>query len=111
MGDVWIRTISQSLVRADRVTEIATSRGSVHDDQGYSLKVVADGRASILIDNSDLVGTTSERLEHARRMEDALLLAMDAARGTNASVVISYEQDGERWILRPASEVAGEIEP
>ena len=111
MGDVWIRTISQSLVRADRVTELATSRGSVHDDQGYSLKVVADGRASILIDNSDLVGTTSERLEHARRMEDALLLAMDAARGTNASVVISYEQDGERWIVRPASEVAGEIAP
>lgn len=111
MGDVWIRTISQSLVRADRVTEIATSRGSVHDDRGYSLKVVADGKASILIDNSDLVGTTGERLEHARRMEDALLLAMDAASGSNASVVISYEQDGERWILRPASEVAGEIAP
>jgi hypothetical protein len=111
MGDVWIRTISQSLVRADRVTEIATSRGSVHDDQGYSLKVVADGKASILIDNSDLAGTTGERLEHARRMEDALLLAMDAASSTNASVVISYEQDGERWILRPASELAGEIAP
>jgi hypothetical protein len=44
-------------------------------------------------------------------MEDALLLAMDAASGTNASVVISYEQDGERWILRPASELAGEIAP
>ena len=57
------------------------------------------------------MGTMSERLEHARRMEDALLLAMDAASGTNASVVISYEQDGERWILRPASEVAGEIAP
>lgn len=111
MGDVWIRTISQSLVRADRVTEIATSRGSVHDDQGYSLKVVADGKVSILIDNSDLSGTTIERLEHARRMEDALLLAMDAASGTSASVVISYEKDGERWILRPASELAGEIAP
>ena len=111
MGDVWIRTISQSLVRADRVTEIATSRGSVHDDQGYSLKVVADGKVSILIDNSDLAGTTIERLEHARRMEDAMLLAMDAASGTSASVVISYEKDGERWILRPASELAGEIAP
>jgi hypothetical protein len=57
------------------------------------------------------VGSTGDRLEHARRMEDALLLAMDAASGTNASVVISYEQDGERWILRPASELAGEIAP
>ena len=37
MGEVWIRTISNSLVRADKVTEIASTRGSLHDDQGYAL--------------------------------------------------------------------------
>ena len=107
MGDVWIRTISHSLVRADRVTEIASSRGSVHEERGYSIRAVAGGKAYILIDNSDLEGTANARFGHARRMQAALLLAMDAASTAAASMVISYEQDGERWILTPASEIAG----
>jgi hypothetical protein len=110
MGDVWIRTISQSLVRADKVTEIASTRGSVHEEQGYSLKVIVEGKAHFLIDNSDLLGSLAERLEHARHMEDALLLAMDAARDAEASVVVCYEQDGERWVLSTASELAGGLQ-
>ena len=111
MGEVWIRTISHSLVRADRVTEIASSRGSVHEERGYSIRAVAEGRAYILVDNSDLEGTAKARFGHARRMQAALLLAMDAASTSAASMVISYEQDGERWILTPASDIAGVTEP
>jgi hypothetical protein len=109
MGEVWIRTISQGLVRADKVTEITSTRGSVHEEQGYSLKVIVDGKPHILIDNSDLPGTLAERLEHARHMEDALLLAMDAARVMRASMVVCYEQDGERWSLTTASELASDL--
>jgi hypothetical protein len=111
MGEVWIRTISHSLVRADRVTEIASSRGSVHEERGYSIRAVAEGRAYILVDNSDLEGTPKARFGHARRMQAALLLALDAASNAAASVVISYEQDGERWVLTPASDIAGEPVP
>lgn len=106
MGEVWIRTISQGLVRADKVTEITSTRGSVHEEQGYSLKVIVDGKPRTLIDNSDLPGSLAERLEHARHMEDALLLAMDAAKVMQASMVVCYEQDGERWSLATASELA-----
>ncbi|MFE5839463.1 hypothetical protein [Arthrobacter sp. NPDC056493] len=111
MGDVWIRTINHGLVRADRVTEIAASRGSVHEERGYSIKAVAEGKAYILIDNSDLEGTPNSRFGHASRMQAALLLAVDAASTASAPMVISYEQDGERWVLTPASDIAGEPVP
>ncbi|MFC9334776.1 hypothetical protein [Arthrobacter sp. NPDC057009] len=107
MGDVWIRTISHSLVRADRVTEIASSRGSVHEERGYSIKAVAEGKAYILIDNSDLEGTTKARFAHAGRMQAGLLLAVDEASTAAEPTVISYEQDGERWVITPTSDIAG----
>jgi hypothetical protein len=72
---------------------------------------VAQGKAYILIDNGDLEGTANARFGHARRMQAALLLAMDAASTAAASMVISYEQDGERWVLTPASDIAGVTEP
>jgi hypothetical protein len=106
MGDVWIRTISHSLVRADRVTEIASSRGSVHEERGYSIKAVAEGKAYILIDNSDLEGTANARFAHAGRMQAALLLAVDSASTAAAPTVISYENDGERWVITAASDIA-----
>jgi len=108
MGGVWLRTISHGMVRADRVTEIASSRGSVHEETGYSLKVIVDGKAHILVDNSSLPGTIEQRLEHARQMQDALLAAIDAANGESASVVISHEPEGERWMLAAAADLAGE---
>lgn len=107
MGDVWIRTVSHSLVRSDRVTEIASSRGSVHEERGYSIKAVAEGKAYILVDNSDLEGTANARFGHAGRMQAALLLAVDAANTAAVPMVISYEQDGERWVITPASDIAG----
>lgn len=108
MGGVWLRTISHSMVRADRVTEIASSRGSIHEETGYSLKVVVDGKAHILVDNSNLQGTMEERLAHARQMQDALLAAIDTAHGESASVVITHEPEGERWTLAAAADLAGE---
>jgi hypothetical protein len=45
MGDVWIRTADQGLIRPAKVTEIRTSRGSVHEETGYSVTVVAGGKA------------------------------------------------------------------
>jgi hypothetical protein len=109
MGEVWIRTINQGLVRADRVTEIASTRGSVHEDQGYLLKVIVEGKSHVLIDDSYLPGALADRLEHARHMEDSLLLAIDAAGLMDQSVVVCYEQDGERWELATASELAGTL--
>lgn len=109
MGEVWVRTISNSLVRADKVTEIASTRGSLHEDQGYSLKVIVDGKAHVVIDDGDLPGSHAERLEHARHLEDALLFAIDEAREAEASVVVSFEPDSERWILAPAAELAGRV--
>ncbi|ELT43374.1 hypothetical protein G205_18759 [Arthrobacter nitrophenolicus] len=50
-----------------------------------------DGKGHVLIDDADLQGSMAERLEYARHMEDALLLAIDEARDSDASVVISYE--------------------
>ena len=38
MGEVWIRTINNSLVRADRVTEIASTRASLHDGPGLRVE-------------------------------------------------------------------------
>ncbi|WP_426997154.1 hypothetical protein [Pseudarthrobacter sp. N5] len=111
MGDVWIRTASQGLIRAGHVTEIGTSRGSVHEETGYAVKAVAGGKAFVLIDDSDLVGTQAERLDHARQMQDALLLAIDAANDSSQSMVISYENVGERWILTPVSGLASDFPP
>ena len=110
MGDVWLRTISNGLVRADKVTEIGCSRGSLHEEMGYSVKVVAGGKAHPLIDDSDLEGTMVERMEHARQMLDALLKAMDAAGNGGSSTVISHEPASGRWRLTPASELAPGVE-
>jgi hypothetical protein len=109
MGEVWIRTLGNGLVRADRVTEISTTRGSLHEDQGYSLKVIVDGKGHVLIDDGDLEGTLTERLEYARHIEDALLLAMDEARDRDTSVVISYEPERERWSSAPVSVLTGRL--
>jgi hypothetical protein len=108
MGGVWLRTISHSLVRADQITEIASARGSVHEESGYSLKVVVDGKGHVLIDNSDLPGTLAQRLDHAQQMQDALLTAIDAAGAIGPAMVISHEPDGERWTLSAAADLAGE---
>jgi hypothetical protein len=109
MGEVWIRTLGNGLVRAANVTEISSTRGSLHEDQGYSLKVVVDGKGHVLIDDSDLQGAPDERLEYARHVEDALLLAMDEARDIGASVVISYEPERERWSSAPVSVLTGRL--
>lgn len=109
MGEVWIRTLGNGLVRANRVTEISSTRGSLHEDQGYSLKVIVDGKGHVLIDDSDLQGSLAERLEYARHMEDALILAMDEAGDSEASVVISYEPERERWSAAPVSVLTGRL--
>ena len=109
MGEVWIRTLGNGLVRADRVTEISTTRGSLHEDQGYSLKVIVDGKGHVLIDDGELQGSLAERLEYARHIEDALLLAMEEARDRDTSVVISYEPERERWSSAPVSVLTGRL--
>jgi hypothetical protein len=109
MGEVWIRTLGNGLVRAGNITEISSTRGSLHEDQGYSLKVIVDGKGHVLIDDSDLQGAPAERLEYARHIEDALLLAMDEARDIGASVVISYEPERERWSSAPVSVLTGRL--
>lgn len=109
MGELWIRTINNSLVRADRVTEIASTRGSLQEDQGYSLKVIVNGKAHVVIDDSELQGTLAERLEYARHVEDALLLAMDQARNSQVAMVVSYEHENERWSVVAAAELAGAL--
>jgi hypothetical protein len=111
MGDVWIRTTSHGLVRADKVTEISSSRGSLHEEMGYAVKVVVGGKAFTLIDDGELVGTMDERLDHARQMQDALLTAIDEASSSSPSMVISHEKDRERWLLTPASEFAADLAP
>lgn len=107
MGEVWIRTIHNSLVRADKVTEIASTRGSLHEDQGYSLKVIMEGKAHVVIDDGELPGSFAERQEYARHIEDALLLAIDEARRAEESVVISFEPESQRWSLAAAPELVG----
>ncbi|MFF1881387.1 hypothetical protein ACFVVC_07990 [Pseudarthrobacter sp. NPDC058196] len=109
MGEVWVRTLGNGLVRADRVTEIASTRGSLHEDRGYSLKVIVDGKGHVLIDDAGLQGSLPERLEYARHMEDALLLAIDEARDNDASMVISYEPERERWSAAPVSVLTGRL--
>ncbi|MGO4186300.1 hypothetical protein [Pseudarthrobacter sp. TAF60_1] len=109
MGEVWIRTISNSLVRADKVTEIASTRGSLHDDQGYALKVIVDGKAHVIIDDGGLPGSSTERQDYARHLEDALLFALDEAQQADASVVVSFEPETEGWALSPAADLAGRI--
>lgn len=109
MGEAWIRTINNSLVRADRVTEIASTRASLHDDQGYALKVIVDGKAHVIIDDGGLPGSFSERQDYAQHLEDALLSALDEARESEASVVVCFEPETERWVLAAAAELAGRI--
>ncbi len=109
MGEVWIRTLGNGLVRADRVTEISSTRGSLHENQGYSLKVIVDGKGHVLIDDADLQGTLAERLEYARHMEDALLLAIDQARESDVSMVVSYEPERERWSWAPVTLLTGKL--
>ncbi|WP_461187518.1 hypothetical protein [Arthrobacter sp. Z4-13] len=109
MGEVWIRTLGNGLVRADKVTEITSTRGTLHEDQGYLLKVIVDGKSHALIDDSDLQGTLAERLEYARHVEDALLLAIDEARDSDASVVISYEPERGRWSSAPVTALTGSL--
>lgn len=109
MGEVWIRTISNSLVRAEKVTEIASTRGSLHEDHGYALKVIVDGKAHVVIDDGELPGTLAERLEHARHLEDALLIALDEAREADTSMVVFFVPESDRWALAAAAELAGRI--
>lgn len=109
MGEVWIRTTNNGLVRADKVTEITSSRGSLQEDVGYSLKVIVDGKAHVLIDDSSLPGTLAQRLEHARHMEDALLVSMERARATDALMVVSYEPENERWSVAAVAELVGGV--
>jgi len=109
MGEVWIRTLGNGLVRADRVTEITSTRGSRQEDRGYSLKVIVDGKSHALIDDGGLQGSLPERLEYARHMEDALLLAIDQARGNDVSMVVSYEPERERWSAAPVSVLTGRL--
>lgn len=109
MGEVWIRTISNSLIRAEKVTEIASTRGSLHEDHGYALKVIVDGKAHVVIDDGDLPGMLAERLEHAGHLEDALVSALDEAREAEASIVVSFEPESERWTLASAAELAGKL--
>lgn len=109
MGEVWIRTIGNGLVRADKVTEISSTRGSLHEDQGYSLKVVVEGKGHVLIDDGDLQGTLAERQAYARHVEEALLLAMDEAREGGSTTVITYQPEQERWSLAAAAELAGRV--
>jgi hypothetical protein len=107
MGEVWIRTMNNSLVRADKVTEIASTRGSLHEDQGFALKVIVDGKAHFVIDDGELPGTFDERQEYARHLEDALLLALDEARESHGSVVVSFEPESQRWSSAAAPELVG----
>ena len=109
MGEVWIRTLGNGQVRADRVTEISSTRGSLQEDQGYSLKVIVDGKGHVLIDDDELQGPLADRLEYARHVEDALLLAMDEARDSDTAVVISYEPERERWSAAPVTVLAGRL--
>ena len=109
MGEVWVRTLGNGLVRADRVTEISSTRGSLHEDRGYSLKVIVDCKGHVLVDDAGLQGSLPERLEYARHMEDALLLAIDEARENDASMVISYEPERERWSSAPVSVLTGRL--
>ena len=109
MGEVWIRTLGNGLVRADRVTEISSTRGSLHEDQGFSLKVIVDGKGHVVIDVGGLQGSLPERLEYARHVEDALLLAIDEANGSDTSMVVSYEPERERWSAAPVSVLTGRL--
>jgi len=109
MAEVWIRTLGNGLVRADRVTEISSTRGSRQEDRGYSLKVIVDGKGHVLIDDDGLAGFLPERLEYARHMEDALLLAIDEAHGHDVSMVVSYEPERERWSAAPVSVLTGRL--
>jgi hypothetical protein len=109
MGEVWIRTMNNSLVRADKVTEIASTRGSLHEDQGFALKVIVDGKAHFVIDDGELSGTFAERQEYARHLEESLLLAIDEAGEAESSVVVSFEPETERWTSVPAAELAGRV--
>lgn len=104
MGEVWIRTVNNSLVRASMVTEIASTRGSLHEDQGYALKVILDGKAHVLIDDGELRGSLAERLEYARNLEDALLVALDEAGQMEASTVVEHHQERDRWQVVSAAE-------
>lgn len=107
MGEVWIRTVNNSLVRASMVTEIASTRGSLHEDQGYALKVILDGKAHVLIDDGELRGSLTERLEYARNLEDALLLALDEAERMEASAVVEHDPERDRWQVVTAAELGG----
>ncbi|MFY9634326.1 MAG: hypothetical protein WAL27_06330 [Cellulosimicrobium cellulans] len=109
MGEVWIRTINNSLVRADKVTEIASTRASLHDDQGYALKVIVDGKAHVIIDDGGLPGSFTERQDYARHLEDALLVAIDEAHQSGASVVVCFDAESERWVMAAAAELTGQI--
>jgi len=109
MGEVWIRTLGNGLVRADRVTEISSTRGSRQEERGYALKVIVDGKGHVVIDDDGLQGSLRDRLEYARHMEDALLLAIDEARGSDASMVVSFEPERERWSAAPVSLLTGRL--
>jgi hypothetical protein len=109
MGEVWIRTVNNSLVRGSMVTEIASTRGSLHEDQGYALKVILDGKAHVLIDDGELRGSLAERLEYARNLEDALLLALDEAGRMEEPAVVEHDPERDRWQVIAGAELGGGV--
>jgi hypothetical protein len=42
-------------------------------------------------------------------MEDALLLAMDEARASDASAVVSFEPERQRWSTAPVAVLTGRL--
>jgi len=123
MGDVWIRTADNVLIRADRVAAISSSAGSGYETTGYQVQAELTGdRNYNLIRNRDRVGDADERTSHAGQMQDALLLALDSAARSQGdgfsmattgdnSKVISYDDARERWLITEAYKLAGDFKP
>lgn len=109
MGEAWIRTTGNGLIRADRITEITSTRGSLHADRGYLLKVIVDGKGHVVIDDGDLPGSPDSRLEHVRHLEDELLFAIDQARNSEASTIITFAPDSLHWTAVPVAALAGRL--
>jgi len=123
MGDVWIRTADNVLIRADQVTAISSSAGSNYETTGYQVHAELTGNRNYnLIQNRDRVGDADERRSHAGQMQDALLLALDSAARSQGdgfsmattgdnSKVISYNEASEHWLITEAYKLAGNFKP
>jgi hypothetical protein len=108
-NDVWVRTSDDGLIRASSIDSLSHSIPA--PNTGYIVKAFANGNSVNLINNTAYVGSSQERQEQAKNMQNSLLLAIKHGTGKKPTYVVSYDDLAQRWTTTDLANVPGIYQP